>query len=170
MRIETTRAGGLRGPAGPRGYDGLSAYGVWLKEGNAGTPEDFLTSLKTGGRFAYVLHTGGQTVAPGGNILLKPRVSRGIEGAPGGVVIQKPGSFLIRYYICAKTGVFAVHTNGLEAPATRFAAHDGIFAVCAIEIATLPAMVSIANVSGEAVRLVGDSGAVDAYMHITSID
>lgn len=34
------------GPQGPPGADGLSAYQIWLDEGNEGTEQDFLESLK----------------------------------------------------------------------------------------------------------------------------
>ncbi len=36
---------GLQGPAGANGQDGLSAYEVWLAEGNTGTESDFLTGI-----------------------------------------------------------------------------------------------------------------------------
>jgi hypothetical protein len=43
--IGTVAVPGPRGPAGERGEDGLSAYQLWLAEGNVGTIEEFLESL-----------------------------------------------------------------------------------------------------------------------------
>lgn len=37
---------GETGPVGPKGDDGKSAYQVWLDQGNKGTKDDFLASLK----------------------------------------------------------------------------------------------------------------------------
>jgi hypothetical protein len=36
---------GPQGPAGPSGQDGLSAYEIWLAEGNTGTEADFLAGI-----------------------------------------------------------------------------------------------------------------------------
>jgi hypothetical protein len=36
---------GLTGPVGPTGSDGLSAYEIWINEGNSGSQQDFLDSL-----------------------------------------------------------------------------------------------------------------------------
>lgn len=36
---------GVQGPAGANGQDGLSAYEIWLAEGNAGTEADFFTGI-----------------------------------------------------------------------------------------------------------------------------
>jgi len=36
---------GARGPRGEQGADGLSAYDLWLAEGNEGSIEDFFASL-----------------------------------------------------------------------------------------------------------------------------
>lgn len=47
-----TELGSMSIPAGPRGEkgeQGLSAYEVWLAEGNVGTIEDFLDSLALSG-------------------------------------------------------------------------------------------------------------------------
>lgn len=172
MKLDPTQhtIAGPRGPEGPRGLDGLSAYGVWLREGNSGTPEDFLTSLKMGGRFALTMHTGGQNVPPGQAVVMAPRVSRGIDCAQDGVRITKPGSFLLRYYTSTVQGTIAVYVNGLEAPATRFTADQGMLAVCCIEVAHAPADVKLVNVSDTTLELPGHSGAVDAYIHITTID
>lgn len=171
MKLDPTHhIAGPRGPEGPRGLDGLSAYGVWLREGNAGTPEDFLTSLKMGGRFALAMHTGGQSVPPGQAAMLALRVSRGIDCIQDGVRLTKPGRFLLRYYTSAVQGITAVYVDGLEAPATRFTAEQGILAVCCIEVAHAPADVKLVNVSDSTLDLPGHSGAVDSYIHITTID
>ena len=37
---------GTNGNDGLDGQDGLSAYEIWINEGNSGTPQDFLASLK----------------------------------------------------------------------------------------------------------------------------
>ena len=37
---------GQQGPAGADGQDGLSAYEIWLSQGNTGTEQDFLNSLE----------------------------------------------------------------------------------------------------------------------------
>jgi hypothetical protein len=37
---------GFTGPQGAAGEDGLSAYGIWLNNGNSGTESDFLNSLQ----------------------------------------------------------------------------------------------------------------------------
>lgn len=39
---------------GPKGERGLSAYEIWLSEGNIGTVEDFLNSLVPKGQATYV--------------------------------------------------------------------------------------------------------------------
>lgn len=162
--------GHIRGPEGPRGPEGLSAYGVWLAEGNVGTAEDFLASLKLGGRFALAMHTGGQQVAAGANVALLPRASRGIECRDGILRITSPGGYFIRYYAAADYGAFAIRINGLEASGTRFTAQGGAFAVTAIEVADAPAEVQLFNAFQRPLRLLGNRGAVDAYIHITAID
>ena len=43
---ETTVIQGEKGDKGDTGADGLSAYEIWLKQGNSGTESDFLESLK----------------------------------------------------------------------------------------------------------------------------
>ena len=59
---------GLTGPAGtvgergPRGLDGKSAYEIWKEEGNDGTKEDFLNSLKVS---TPITTPGGTTPVPG---------------------------------------------------------------------------------------------------------
>lgn len=59
---------GLTGPAGPvgergsRGLDGKSAYEIWKEEGNDGTKEDFLNSLKVS---TPITTSGGTTPVPG---------------------------------------------------------------------------------------------------------
>jgi hypothetical protein len=37
---------GLTGPQGPAGQNGLSAYDIWLSQGNTGTEQDFINSLQ----------------------------------------------------------------------------------------------------------------------------
>lgn len=162
--------GRIRGPEGPKGPEGLSAYGVWLAEGNVGTAEDFLASLKIGGRFALAMHTGGQQVPQGGQVQLLPRASRGIECEGGGLKITSPGGYFIRYFAAADYGTFAIKINGFEAPGTRFTAQGAAFAVTAIEVAEAPAEVQLFNASTRGLRLLGNRGAVDAYIHITAID
>lgn len=59
---------GLTGPSGPagergsRGLDGKSAYEIWKEEGNDGTKEDFLNSLKVS---TPITTPGGTTPVPG---------------------------------------------------------------------------------------------------------
>lgn len=59
---------GLSGPSGPagergpRGLDGKSAYEIWKEEGNDGTKEDFLNSLKVS---TPITTPGGTTPVPG---------------------------------------------------------------------------------------------------------
>lgn len=160
----------LRGPEGPRGPEGLSAYGVWLAEGNVGTAQQFLASLKMGGRFALVMHCGGQLALPGQKLALTGKAARGISCSEGGVKVTQPGSFFIRYYASSREGTYAIYINGIEAPGTRFKANGAAFAVTAVEVASTPAEITLVNVSGEEQLLDGSSGSVDAYMHITSID
>ena len=53
--VQTVGTPGQRGPRGlkgERGDRGLSAYEVWLEEGNSGTEEEFLFSL-IGGQFTH---------------------------------------------------------------------------------------------------------------------
>lgn len=59
---------GLTGPSGPagergsRGLDGKSAYEIWKEEGNDGTKEDFINSLKVS---TPITTPGGTTPVPG---------------------------------------------------------------------------------------------------------
>ena len=39
---------GTRGPRGPQGEEGLSAYELWLEDGNEGTLEDYFAFLSGG--------------------------------------------------------------------------------------------------------------------------
>lgn len=160
----------LRGPQGPRGPEGLSAYGVWLAEGNVGTAQDFLASLKMGGRFALLMHVGGQAVQPGGAVALAGKVARGLACMDGGIRIERPGSFFVRYYAAARGGSYALFVNGIEQPGTRFQAGGAAFAVTALDIASAPADIKLVNVSAGVQLLEGSSGSVDAYIHITSVD
>ena len=43
---------GTRGPRGERGDGGLSAYDLWIDEGNTGSIEDFFASL-SGGAYTH---------------------------------------------------------------------------------------------------------------------
>lgn len=53
---------GPAGERGPRGLDGKSAYEIWKEEGNDGTKEDFLNSLKVS---TPITTPGGTTSVPG---------------------------------------------------------------------------------------------------------
>lgn len=53
---------GPQGERGPRGLDGKSAYEIWKEEGNDGTKEDFLNSLKVS---TPITTPGGTTPVPG---------------------------------------------------------------------------------------------------------
>ena len=74
----------LRGPRGFRGSDGLSAYGVWLRQGNIGTEADFFRTIAQKPPFAY-LHRGARcfelsdriaVIAPLTAVLLHPGLYR----------------------------------------------------------------------------------------------
>lgn len=47
-QVVTAGTRGPRGPQGEKGDEGLSAYGVWLADGNTGTLEDFFAFLSGG--------------------------------------------------------------------------------------------------------------------------
>jgi hypothetical protein len=49
--IGLTGPAGAAGPQGTTGSNGLSAYQIWLNQGNTGTEEDFLNSLGNGENF-----------------------------------------------------------------------------------------------------------------------
>jgi hypothetical protein len=81
---------GATGPQGLAGVDGLSAYEIWLAEGNTGTESDFLNSLTgpqgpqgvpgTGGNsFSYEV---GQYVASEGGIIIQRWLSTSAYGVP----------------------------------------------------------------------------------------
>ena len=81
---------GLQGPAGPQGPQGnigstgLSAYQVWLGQGNTGTQQDFLDSLKgTNGGFPNVT-IGTTTTLPSGT---PPNVNT-VGSTPGNVKLN----------------------------------------------------------------------------------
>ena len=61
--IGLTGPSGPVGERGPRGLDGKSAYEIWKEEGNDGTKEDFLNSLKVSTPVAS--GPGGTTPVPG---------------------------------------------------------------------------------------------------------
>lgn len=68
----------IRGPQGPKGEKGLSAYGVWLKAGHTGTKEDFFSFLRPKPS-VYMIKTG-QTAAVGKEIeweCLTGQISKG---------------------------------------------------------------------------------------------
>lgn len=60
--IGLTGPSGPAGEIGPRGLDGKSAYEIWKEEGNDGTKEDFLNSLKVS---TPITTPGGTTPVPG---------------------------------------------------------------------------------------------------------
>lgn len=60
--IGLTGPSGPVGERGPRGLDGKSAYEIWKEEGNDGTKEDFLNSLKVS---TPITTPGGTTPVPG---------------------------------------------------------------------------------------------------------
>ena len=60
--IGLTGPSGPVGERGPRGLDGKSAYEIWKEEGNDGTKEDFLNSLKVS---TPITTLGGTTPVPG---------------------------------------------------------------------------------------------------------
>lgn len=60
--IGLTGPSGPVGERGPRGLDGKSAYEIWKEEGNDGTKEDFLNSLKVS---TPITTSGGTTPVPG---------------------------------------------------------------------------------------------------------
>lgn len=60
--IGITGPSGPVGERGPRGLDGKSAYEIWKEEGNDGTKEDFLNSLKVS---TPITTPGGTTPVPG---------------------------------------------------------------------------------------------------------
>ena len=70
-------ATGAQGPAGNDGADGLSAYEVWLSQGNTGTEADFLNSLQGADGATGATGPAGATGATG------PAGPAGADGADG---------------------------------------------------------------------------------------
>lgn len=58
---------GIQGEQGERGVDGKSAYEIWLEQGNTGTEQEFLDSLKGGANILYgkTIYSDGDSIAVG---------------------------------------------------------------------------------------------------------
>lgn len=81
---------GIQGPAGPQGPTGgigptgLSAYQVWLGQGNTGTQQDFLDSLKGANGSSPNISIGTTTTLPSG----QPANVNTAGSTPGNVVLN----------------------------------------------------------------------------------
>lgn len=85
--ISLVKISELIGPRGEKGEDGKSAYEIWLEQGNKGTKNDFLSSL----RGASVMNRGGggkvDSIVAGTNITVdntdprNPRISAAYDDA-----------------------------------------------------------------------------------------
>lgn len=146
----------IRGPRGQKGPQGLSAYGVWLMEGNVGTVEDFFNSLLP--EELFYSHTGGQIV--------QPRCCVALELRYGSVKPKKTcGNYIVNYYTNAKSGCFSLAVSKLVLPHTTFQAGCTGTAVvnnCFFE------EILLVNSSDSPVTLDGSNG-IDAYLHIRRI-
>lgn len=103
---------------GPQGADGVSAYEVWLNEGNSGTESDFLASLQ------------GATGPQG------PIGSTGITGPAGADGMDGSSAYEI-WLNAGNTGTEADFLASLEGPAGTYTAGYGI-EITSGEISTIP--------------------------------
>lgn len=146
----------IRGPRGQKGSPGLSAYGVWLMEGNVGTVEDFFNSLLP--EDIYYSHTGGQVVLPHCCVALELRYS---SAKPR----KTRGNYIVNYFTNARSGRFSLYVSGAELPQACFPAGCTGTAVvydCFFE------EISLVNKSDSPIVLKGSSG-TDAFLHLRRI-
>jgi len=120
----------LRGPRGPRGDSGLSAYGVWLREGNMGTCRDFLDSLKAAHPYLYLCSSG-------------KCIGRGIRACDKiSAQITQPGIYKTEFYCSSDEGCVFCNDSLLEGCSRK----NGLgFAVFSVE--EPPYIIRVSNVS-----------------------
>lgn len=147
----------MRGPRGQRGASGMSAYGIWLKQGNIGTEEDFLRSLHAHQDVRYFSHVGGQIVRKCAPVALLGKMEQSSH-------VQE-GKYLARYY-AAGNGLFALYANGSEIVGTRFYMTHGASGETMIDLME-PCTISLVNVGENPVMLSGDANSLDAYLVLT---
>ena len=143
---------------GPRGEPGLSAYGVWLKEGNCGTVDDFLHALQRD-RQLLLLHSGGQLVKPLSSVSLMHMTGQ-----------LRTGCYIAQWMLWAGEGTCALFVEGGEQNNTRFAARGVLHAVCTLRIFSPQSTVEIKNVSPSPVHIGADPQCVDAWLLLRPID
>ena len=158
----------LRGPAGRRGAEGLSAYGIWLKNGHQGTADDFLHWLKHDTDCILYHHLGGQTLLPQQEVLL----------LPAGQTRQKPcclshgDHFLAQFYICPQVrSVFSLYLDDREIFGSRFAGIGCLYGIVffALEEKQLPLSLRLMHGGQSPVTLSGTDETVDAYMLVRPV-
>ena len=132
-----TPQGFLRGPRGQRGDTGLSAYGVWLNQGNTGTVEDFFSDLTANRPYIHLVKEEGQE---GFTAHLRHDISFGEEGA----LIRQAGAYRALYF-CPGADRFAIEKNGAVVPYSQFGAKDGSWGLAVFEVTLgeLPARVRL---------------------------
>lgn len=143
---------------GARGMPGLSAYGLWLEQGNQGDVEQFFLSIAAHREILYI-HSGGQYVPPGASVQLQHMAGR-----------TKPGRYIVQYMINAYDGIFSLCVDGREAAHSRYCARNFVHGLCAVHIMQNNAAITIKNVSRQCVQLQGQNGCVDAYLWAKPID
>lgn len=148
----------LRGPEGPRGLPGLSAYGLWLSMGNQGDLDAFFSSLCSQREVLYV-HAGGQCVLPSHGVKLQR-----LAGC------LREGRYLAQAMVCASQGLFSVFIDGREAALSRYRAHGVLHGLCVLHIMRDCADIALMNVSDSAVLLDGDDDCIDAFLWCRPVD
>ncbi len=143
---------------GARGLPGLSAYGLWLSQGNQGDLEKFFLSISSNREVLYQ-HSGGQCVAPGAAVQLQHRLGSFL-----------PGRYIVQYMLCAYDGIFSIYVDGMENTFARYRAHDFLNGLCIVQIMQENAVVTIQNLTNQCVQLQGHHGCVDAYLWARLID
>lgn len=116
----------LGGPRGPRGDQGLSAYGVWLQAGNTGTVDDFFGELSSNRPYIHLTRDGADGVF---SIRMQNEISYGDEG----VLIRRAGVYRADYF-CPGTGAFCLLKNGVEVPASRFFGEESPWGMALVRV------------------------------------
>ena len=163
-------AGIIRGPRGRRGADGLSAYGVWLKEGNTGTERDFLDAIAQCRQAFYLAEEEEQYLCRGDAVAFsgRPQVEPDCIQIKGDrVALQREGIYSVRFSAASQGAVFGLRKNGKEIAHSRCAAEAAGCGFCCfcVERAELPAVLEI-FLASEKAHLKAADGARTAALYI----
>ena len=160
----------IRGPRGRRGADGLSAYGVWLREGNTGTEQDFLNAIAGRRQGFYLAEDAEQYLYRGDAVAFfgRPQMETDCVAIKGErIQLLREGIYCVRFFLAAKNAVFGLRKNGREIAQSRYMTETagGGISCFKVERTELPATLEL-FLASERAHIQGTDGAMTAAVYI----